>query len=143
MEVLGFYKNSLRFANPPRPIYLYLYLFFIIFIRTLKPAFSTISLRLKIPDPSKNHQHVFPHLFRPVPKNRFVQYFFQNFLIFSYFLIFFMHFNAFWCILQISRIPVHSSTLFPFACIRIHLRAFWTSGFRYITVHFNAFVCIV
>ena len=53
-----------------------------------------------------------------------------------------LHFDAFWCILQISRIPVHSSTLFSFACIRIHSRAFWTSGFRYITVHFNAFVCI-
>ena len=52
--------------------------FFPIFIRTLKPPFSTISLRLKIPDPSKNHQHLLPHLSRPVSKNRFFQFFIKS-----------------------------------------------------------------
>ena len=51
---------------------------FIIFIRTLKPPFSTISLRLKTPDPSKNHQHLLPHLFRPISKNRFFQHFIKS-----------------------------------------------------------------
>ena len=52
--------------------------FFPIFIGTLKPPFSTISLRLKIPDPSKNHQHLLPHLFRPISKNRFFQFFIKS-----------------------------------------------------------------
>ena len=50
-------------------------LFFPIFIRTLKPPFSTISRRLKIPHPSKNHQHIFLHLSGPISKNRFFQFF--------------------------------------------------------------------
>ena len=46
--------------------------------KSLKPSFSTISLRLKIPDPPKNHQHLLPHLFRPISKNRFFQFFIKS-----------------------------------------------------------------
>ena len=50
-----------------------------------------------------------------------------------------LHYNAFWCILQISRIPVHSCTLFPFACIQMHSVHSSTSAFLQHSCTFWAF----
>ena len=63
-----------------RPTYIHIYIhhIFIYFYKSLKPSFWTISQRLKIRDPSKNHQHILPHLFRPISKNRFFQFFIKS-----------------------------------------------------------------